>query len=430
MAEMSAKTQYHTEIPADLKTLVTCVSRGFYPYEHAIVMDYLIFYPCLKEDDMVELLKFDRKQLRAIMANLKNDKLVKTKIRLETSADGKSQRHNYYFINYQVLVNVIKYKLDHMRRKIETEDLVTTNRASFICPSCVKTFTDLEVDQLFDPMSGCLRCSYCGSEVEEEGSDRKKDSRSTLVKFNEQFRRLFDLLSKVENVKLAPELLDPDPTVLNATRGQAGRVKTRDPDGAWSGDATRTAGIDYKSTVTINYDEEKEKEQERKERLAWMEESTVEGSMAESIWKEDEEAGKASAKPDTSSNKSRSQDIINTLLAHEKKGPTFTPVAGLKAPDEEDNSDSDSDDDFGVGPSKSSSSSSKKSKLAPTAMDTAINDEDDDSDDEEEERFAVSVGGEQIALDDVDDDVIARMSQSEKDAWIQLTQRIYADHYD
>ena len=51
---------------------------------------------------MVELLKFDRKQLRAIMANLKNDKLVKTKIRLETSIDGKSQRHNYYFINYQV----------------------------------------------------------------------------------------------------------------------------------------------------------------------------------------------------------------------------------------------------------------------------------------------------------------------------------------
>ena len=56
----------------------------------------------LQEDDIVELLKFDRKQLRAIMAILKNDKLVKTKIRLETSSDGKSQRHNYYFINYQV----------------------------------------------------------------------------------------------------------------------------------------------------------------------------------------------------------------------------------------------------------------------------------------------------------------------------------------
>jgi len=427
MAETTPKTQYHTEIPPDLKTLVSCVSRGFYPYEHAIVMDYLIYYPCLKEDDIVDLLKFDRKQLRAIMASLKNDKLVKTKIRLETSADGKSQRHNYYFINYQVLVNVIKYKLDHMRRKIESEDLVTTNRASFVCPTCVKTFTDLEVDQLFDPMSGCLRCSYCGSEVEEEGSDRKKDSRSTLVKFNEQFRRLFELLSKVENVKLSPELLDPDPTILNSTRSQSGRTKIRDPDGAWSGDATRSAGIDYKSTVTINYDDEKEKDQERKERLAWMEESTVEGSMAESIWKEDEDSDKVSAKPDTSNNKSRSQDIFNTLLAHEKKGPTFTPVAGLKAPDEEDNSDSDSDDEMGAGPSKGSS---KKSKPVSTTLDIADNDDDNDSNDDDGERFFVSVGGEQIALDDVDDDVISRMTQSEKDAWIQLTQRIYADHYD
>ena len=48
MAETTSKVQYHTEIPPELKTLVTCVSRGFYPYEHAIVLDYLIHYPCLK----------------------------------------------------------------------------------------------------------------------------------------------------------------------------------------------------------------------------------------------------------------------------------------------------------------------------------------------------------------------------------------------
>merc|ERR1712168_106687 len=44
-----------------------------------------------------------------------------------------------------------------------------------------------------------------------------------------------------------------------------------------------------------------------------------------------------------------------------------------------------------------------------------------------EERFFVSVGGEQIALVDVDDGVVARMTQNEKDAWIQLTQRIYGE---
>jgi len=421
MAESSSKIQYVTEIPADLKTLVSCVSRGFYPYEHAIVMDYLIYYPCLKEDDIVELLKFDRKQLRAIMANLKNDKLVKTKIRLETSTDGKSQRHNYYFINYQVLVNVIKYKLDKMRRKIETEDMGTTNRASFVCTTCAKTFTDLEVDQLFDMMSGILRCSYCGSEVEEEGSDRKKDSRSTLVKFNEQFRRLFDLLSKVENVKLAPELLDPDPTVLNAARGGSGRTKQRDPDGAWSGDATRSSGIDYKSTVTINYDDKKEEEQERKERLAWMEESTVEGSMAESVWKEDEEAEKSAVKTDSSANETLSRDILQALLVHEKKGPTIAPVAGLKAPDDDDNSETDSDDDLGA--------SSKKSKFSAVDNATADNDEAEDSDEDFEETY-VSVGGEKILLQHVTDEVQARMTQSEREAWIQLSQRLFADHFE
>ena len=242
-------------------------------------------------------------------------------------------------------------------------------------------------------------------------------------------------------MKLSPELLDPDPTVLNSAKGQSSRSKTRDPDGAWSGDATRSSGIDYKSSVTINYDDDKEKEGEKKERLTWMEESTVQGSMAESIFKEDEEAEKAGAKPDSTSNKSRSQDIFNTLLAHEKKGPSFTPVAGLKAPDEEDNSESDSDDDFGAA-STSKAAASKKSKqsssattsstmMMSTTLDAAADDDrDDDSDDDEGDGYFVSVGGDRVALDDVDDDVIARMTQAEKDAWIQLTQRIYADHYD
>lgn len=54
----------------------------------------------------------------------------------------------------RVLVNVVKYKLDHMRRRIETDERDSTNRASFRCPCCLSTFTDLEANQLFDPMTG------------------------------------------------------------------------------------------------------------------------------------------------------------------------------------------------------------------------------------------------------------------------------------
>lgn len=55
---------------------------------------------------------------------------------------------------FRVLVNVVKYKLDHMRRRIEMDERDSTNRASFRCPNCRSTFTDLEANQLFDPMTG------------------------------------------------------------------------------------------------------------------------------------------------------------------------------------------------------------------------------------------------------------------------------------
>jgi len=66
---------------------------------------------------------------------------------VETDAEsGRMTRHNYYFISYSVFVNVVKYKLHHMRRKIETDERDATNRASFSCPDCMKKFTDLEVN--------------------------------------------------------------------------------------------------------------------------------------------------------------------------------------------------------------------------------------------------------------------------------------------
>lgn len=178
-----------TEVPAALKRLAKQVVRGFYGLEHALALDVLIRNPCVREEDMLELLKYDRKQLRSVLNTLKADKFVKCRMRVETAPDGKTTRHNYYFINYRfksllcvcvcvghfrlsslisvlhlfrVLVNVVKYKLDHMRRRIETDERDSTNRASFRCPCCFSTFTDLEANQLFDPMTGkgADQCCY------------------------------------------------------------------------------------------------------------------------------------------------------------------------------------------------------------------------------------------------------------------------------
>jgi hypothetical protein len=49
-----------------------------------------------------------------LLIALRMDKIVKERVNAE-EVDGKSHKFNYYFINYRALLNVTKYKLDHMR---------------------------------------------------------------------------------------------------------------------------------------------------------------------------------------------------------------------------------------------------------------------------------------------------------------------------
>ena len=58
-----------------------------------------------------------------------------------------------------------------------------SSRSSFKCTSCTKTFTDLEADQLFDPMTMDFKCTFCSSPVEEdESAGPKQDSRQVLAR--------------------------------------------------------------------------------------------------------------------------------------------------------------------------------------------------------------------------------------------------------
>jgi len=108
--------------------------------------------------------KYDKfqKQLRAILNTLKQEKILKSKIRMENTPDsvpddtGKLPqiKYTYYFINYRSIVNVVKYKLHKMQEKIESEERDNSNRASFVCPSCKSSYTDLQVNQLLDFTTG------------------------------------------------------------------------------------------------------------------------------------------------------------------------------------------------------------------------------------------------------------------------------------
>ena len=76
----------------------------------------------------------------------------------------------------------------------------------------------LKVDQLVDMLTGCLRCTYCHSELSEETSLQSSsagvngDARSLMARFNDQIEPIYQLLRKVEDVRLSADILEPEPT--------------------------------------------------------------------------------------------------------------------------------------------------------------------------------------------------------------------------
>ncbi|KAL4710566.1 hypothetical protein ACJJTC_008968 [Scirpophaga incertulas] len=413
-----------TEVPSSLKQLARLVVRGFYTIEDALIVDMLVRNPCMKEDDICELLKFERKMLRARIATLKNDKFIQVRLKMETGPDGKAQKVNYYFINYKTFVNVVKYKLDLMRKRMETEERDATSRASFKCPSCSKTFTDLEADQLYDMMTQEFRCTFCNQVVEEDQSALpKKDSRLLLAKFNEQLETLYILLREVEGIKLAPEILEPEPVDINTIRGLTMKQPMARPGGEqWSGEATRNQGLAVEETrvdVTIGEsDSAADAAAARKERPVWMVESTIiANDQNDSVHSTDMALEKAATNASNAKSvgKEKNDDIMSVLLAHEKQNTGNTTMNTLKGieQDSSDSSDNESKDPYKL-----------KDELAAVAE---MESEDSESDDNAP---MVMVNGKAVPLTSIDDDQVALMTPTEKESYIQVYQEYYSHMYD
>jgi len=80
------------------------------------------------------------------------------------------------------------------------------------------------VDHLVDMATGCLRCTYCQSELTEEYSVNSSaggalnDTRSLMARFNDQIEPIYALLRKVEDIRLSADILEPEPTDYKPTR--------------------------------------------------------------------------------------------------------------------------------------------------------------------------------------------------------------------
>ncbi|NXM32295.1 T2EA factor, partial [Oxyruncus cristatus] len=408
-----------TEVPAALKRLAKYVVRGFYGVEYALALDILIHYSCVKEDDLLQLLKYERKQLRTVLNTLKADKLVKMRMRVETGPSGKSTRHSYYYINYKVLVDVVKYKLDHVRRKIEADERDSTTRSSFKCPSCSSTYTDLEVNQLFDEFTETFHCTYCNTEVEEDASAfPKRDAQTLLAKFNEQMEPVFVLLRETEDIVLPFDLLEPQPTEIpelsesfDEKLGSSALESSSGPE--QQAHRSSSLSITYTQNVVIDVQDSKRKKQRAKtttEQPIWLSQSTVEGATIATnnsgvnASKEIEESVKETV---------NNNEILKTLLIHELKSSSSThqaPVVKSKL-------------------HESGSDSSQFEEDAKCSRGTRMKAAGSHSEQEEQETLGpvVMVAGQPRAYGEVSEnpELVSLMTKEEREAYIKVGQEMF-----
>lgn len=425
-----------TEIPSSLKQLARLVVRGFYDIEYSLIVDMLVRYPCMREDDLCDLLKFDKKILRAKLATLRSDKFVQVKLKIETGEDGKACKVNCFFINYKIFVNIVKYKLDHMRKKMETEERDATSRSSFRCTNCNKQFTDLEADMLFDFVTQEFKCTYCASTVEEDESAMpKKDSRLLLAKFNDQMEKLYELLRIVEDIRLSPEVLEPDPVDImsNAVGEKKNGPQSGDMnDGKWSGEASRGGGFRMEDQqVNITFGEEQQKEKVKKEVPTWITESTVADAAQDAVAAMGPSMGLV--EEDDTLDQAPDDEITSLLLRHEKTNKEKG-ASGIVIPGDDSDSDNRSDDsDMEQGQDNVDRDAAilaaefAGNDFKDEEEDVGVMEDDSDGDDDIP---TINVGGEEFDITDVTTEIIAKMTTEEMEKYNQLYQDFYKDMYD
>ncbi|KNC52464.1 uncharacterized protein AMSG_12125 [Thecamonas trahens ATCC 50062] len=187
-----------------LAELTRKVMRAFYDGPSIVLMDMLLAKAPIKDDDLRELMKFQKKQLTMYLKPLELERMVtKKRITAEpelefkegheyTIADFKGTANDYYWINFKGVVDAVTYRFVKMKKQME-EAITAVARFAFECKTCGKKFGDMEA------ATGHFRCARCG--VRLERIDAKTEHASLLARekrLNEQLDPIGRLLEQTQ----------------------------------------------------------------------------------------------------------------------------------------------------------------------------------------------------------------------------------------
>ncbi|CAI5448566.1 unnamed protein product [Caenorhabditis angaria] len=400
----TVETTVVDEIPDSLNQILLMIVKNFFSNEHYLVVYYIMRAECIREENLKSRLNFDQKQLRQLLATLKAEKLVKERLFSQKNENGRNVSIIFYFINYRSVLNVLKYKIDHMRQKLESREKNDTNKAHYKCHNCCSTYDMLEINGILDFATGRLTCWRCQGEVQvDESLAPSQLTRTAVARFNEQMTPLFSRIQELNGVQLAPHLLEPDITkYLEDDRARELQLQQQSMDFTSNGGGNRVAlgavAHSFQNASTLNY---QHGDQITVDLNADINNRPVEEAKAIPMWLQDNAIG-----GDVSHNE-QVLSQVNEPHSSETSNPGLS--INLLAEFE------------GV----SKEPEVKKSKTEDNSEENGEKEEENE-DEEEEEEEELEVGGRKVAFSEITPDMIENeMSEEERQKYTELVQQLH-----
>ncbi|RGB42015.1 hypothetical protein C1646_662591 [Rhizophagus diaphanus] len=185
-------------------SLLMRVARAFFQTQHIVVLDQLTKQEAMSDENLAKGVGLNVKEIHKLCGTLKEARLIKTFTKAEPKkAEQRAIPRTYYYVDWQQVVNVIKWKIFKIREMVGDRMRSEQENKGYLCPGCKKVFAPLDVHNLFDPIRQTFICDLCHSELDHnDNAENVKGSEKLHGRFMEQSKPIIDLLKTIDKLRI------------------------------------------------------------------------------------------------------------------------------------------------------------------------------------------------------------------------------------
>ena len=124
-----------------VERLVATVARAF--YNDTTVLDILSRESYLRYEEIAPRLRLAEKDVKKALTQLESEWLI----RCEDNLMEDQRNSKCWYIDYQLFVNVVRFRINCMQQEIKVKDSSKTLQLQFQCPTCHSIWSELEVQR-------------------------------------------------------------------------------------------------------------------------------------------------------------------------------------------------------------------------------------------------------------------------------------------